>query len=72
MTQLKKIREKKNISQGELALKVGLSQAEVSRKESGVTSMDVKQLEIFAKALGVPVTELLEEYDDQAPTGTDG
>lgn len=65
MTQIKKVREKKNISQIELAQRVGLSQAEVSRKESGLTSLDVKQLKKFADALGVPVTELLE--DDQEP-----
>ena len=67
MTQIKKVREKKNISQIELAQRVGLSQAEVSRKESGLTSLDVKQLKKFADALGVPVTELLED-SDQEPT----
>lgn len=69
MPQIKKIREKKNISQSELAVRVGLSQAEVSRKESGLTSMDVKQLEVFAKALGVAVTELLDGDDDQKEVG---
>lgn len=60
-TRIKEIRISKGILQGELARKVGLSQPEVSRKENGLTSIDIKQLKVFATALEVPISALLDD-----------
>ncbi|TEB15144.1 helix-turn-helix protein [Pelotomaculum sp. FP] len=57
---IKQARLKLGITQKELALRVGLSQAEVSRKENGITSMDVDDLKTFANALGVSIAYFLE------------
>jgi transcriptional regulator with XRE-family HTH domain len=60
-TRIKEIRLQKGITQEALAEAVGLSQAEVSRKENGITTLDVDSLKLFATALGVSVAELLGE-----------
>lgn len=57
---IKQVRLEKGITQGELARRVGLSQAEISRKENGKTATHVKDLEMFARALGVSPAELID------------
>lgn len=57
---IKEIRVAKGMTQVELAEKLGLSQAEISRKESGTTAVETSQLYAFAVALGVTVSDLLE------------
>lgn len=61
MSRIKEIRIAKGMTQVELAAKLGLSQAEISRKENGLTAIEANQLYAFAAALGVHVTELLRE-----------
>jgi len=56
---IKEIRVAKGMTQVELAEKLGLSQAEISRKESGTTTVETSQLYAFAVALGVTVSDLL-------------
>jgi transcriptional regulator with XRE-family HTH domain len=57
---LKKIREAKGLSQTELAKKARVSRAYVFRLEAGGSDPTVGLLQRLAKALGVPVTVLLE------------
>jgi XRE family transcriptional regulator, regulator of sulfur utilization len=57
---LKKIREAKGLSQTELAKKARVSRAYVFRLEAGGSDPTVGVLQRLAKALGVPVTALLE------------
>ncbi|WP_425474360.1 helix-turn-helix domain-containing protein [Sporomusa termitida] len=47
------------MGQEELASALGVSQAEVSRKENGITSIDLEQLVIIATVLKVSVGELI-------------
>jgi transcriptional regulator with XRE-family HTH domain len=58
---LKDLRGQREMSQRELAAKVGVTQAYIAQLEAGEKknpSLDV--LKRLARALGVPVTELLE------------
>jgi transcriptional regulator with XRE-family HTH domain len=57
---LKKIREAKRLSQTELARKARVSRAYVFRLEAGGSDPTVGVLQRLAKALGVPVTALLQ------------
>jgi transcriptional regulator with XRE-family HTH domain len=56
---LKKTREAKGLSQSELAKKARVSRAYVFRLEAGGSDPTVGVLRRLAKALGVPVTDLL-------------
>jgi len=57
---LKKIRETKGLSQTELAKRARVSRAYVFRLESGGSDPTVGILQRLARALGVPVSQLLE------------
>jgi transcriptional regulator with XRE-family HTH domain len=59
-TKLKRIREAKGLSQTALARKARVSRAYVFRLEAGGSDPTVGVLQRLAKALGVPVTALLE------------
>lgn len=50
---------RQDISQEELARRLGWSQQWVSRRITGVTPVDAGELEAIAAALGVPVSQLL-------------
>lgn len=57
-------RKEKGIEQGEIAKKVGLSQASYSRLESGKSSFSFDQLFECAKALDVSVDELFQSVSN--------
>ncbi|NHM28885.1 helix-turn-helix transcriptional regulator [Desulfofundulus sp. TPOSR] len=57
------LRQKSKLTQAELAAKLGISQAEVSRMERGRTAVTVQDLYKISSALDVPVTALLDEAD---------
>jgi transcriptional regulator with XRE-family HTH domain len=56
---LKKLRTKKKLSQAALAQRAGLSREYVNKIEAGRYDPPLSTLNTLAKALGVPVTELL-------------
>lgn len=56
---IKALREKKGLTQGELAEQIGVSGKAVSKWETGKGFPDISLLEPLAKALLVSVTELL-------------
>jgi len=56
---LKKLREAKDMSQATLAKKAGITREYVNKLEAGRYDPTVGVLQRLAKALGVPVTELL-------------
>jgi len=56
---LKKVREGKGLSQEALARRAKITREYVNRLEAGRYDPTVGVLEKLAKALGVPVTELL-------------
>src|SRR6202047_2448831 len=60
---LRALREEKEFSQGEIEKRTGLLRCYVSRVENGHTVPAVETLEKFARALEVPLYELLYEGD---------
>lgn len=57
---LKRLREKKGLTQEELAKKAKLTKPYISQLENGIrTNPSLPARQRLAKALGVPVTELL-------------
>lgn len=53
---LKTMREGKGVNQGELAEQVGITQASLSRIESGGTSVTIQRAAMFFEALGETVS----------------
>ncbi|RKO66357.1 MULTISPECIES: helix-turn-helix domain-containing protein [Desulfofundulus] len=62
-SKIRMLRQKSKLTQAELAAKLGISQAEVSRMERGRTAVTVQDLYKISSALDVPVTALLDEAD---------
>ena len=56
---LKKLREERDMSRAALAKAAGISREYVRRLEAGEYDPTVGMIQKLAKALGVPVTELL-------------
>lgn len=61
MTAIKDIRTKRNLTQGQLADKIGQTQANVSRYENGERKLDLETAAKIAKALGCKVDDLVRE-----------
>jgi transcriptional regulator with XRE-family HTH domain len=62
---LRVLREQKNFSQGAIEERTGLFRCYISRVENGHTVPAVETLEKFARALEVPLYQLL--YDGEEP-----
>jgi len=62
---LKSIREAKKLSQGDLEVRTGLLRSYTSRVENGHTVPSLETLEKFARALGMPMYQLM--YDGDKP-----
>ena len=64
---LRELREKKNMSQGDIEQRTGLLRCYVSRVENGHTVPAVETLEKFARALEVPMYQLFYDGDERPP-----
>jgi transcriptional regulator with XRE-family HTH domain len=62
---LRELRERKNLSQGDIEKRTGLLRCYISRVENGHTVPAVETLEKFARALEVPLYQLF--YDGEKP-----
>ncbi len=62
---LRSIREQKNLSQGDTENRTGLLRSYISRVENGHTVPAVETLEKWARAMEMPLYQLL--YDGQEP-----
>ena len=62
---LKSLREAKKLSQGDLEARTGLLRCYTSRVENGHTVPSLETLEKFARALGMPMYQLM--YDGDKP-----
>ncbi len=73
---LRTVREQKELSQGDIEKRSGLLRCYISRVENGHTVPAVETLEKLARALEVPMYELLYEGEEppkpQLPGGTAG
>src|ERR1700737_3371317 len=61
---LRTIREQKNLSQGDIAKRMGLFRGYISRIENGHTVPSVETLEKIARALEVPLYQLFYEGEE--------
>jgi transcriptional regulator with XRE-family HTH domain len=61
---LRALREQKNLSQGEIEKRTGLLRCYISRVENGHTVPAIETLEKFARALEVPMYQLLYEGEE--------
>jgi len=66
---LRTLREQKNLSQGDIEKRTGLLRCYVSRVENGHTVPAIETLEKMARALGLPLYQLL--YDGDEPPRAD-
>src|SRR5712664_1050683 len=62
---LRSVREEKNLSQGDIEQRTGLLRCYISRVENGHTVPAIETLEKMARALEMPLYQLL--YDGQEP-----
>jgi len=56
---IRKYRQRKSWSQEELALETGLHRAYVGQIERGEKNIGLKNLEIIARSLNIPISKLL-------------
>ncbi|MBJ2286060.1 helix-turn-helix transcriptional regulator [Pseudomonas sp. MF6755] len=68
---LRMVRKRHNVSQVELAERLGNTQTFVSKCERGERRIDVVELVEFAEALGVPPLELVGEFLAKRSAGGD-
>jgi transcriptional regulator with XRE-family HTH domain len=61
---LRKLREEKNLSQGDIEKRTGLLRCYISRVENGHTVPSLETLERLASALDVPLYQLFYEGDE--------
>jgi transcriptional regulator with XRE-family HTH domain len=65
---LRKLREYKNLSQGDIEKRTGLLRCYISRVENGRTVPALETLEKFARALEVPLYQLFYENEETPDT----
>ncbi len=66
-TRLKKLREERNLSQGDIEKRTGLLRCYISRVENGHTVPSLETLERLAAALELPLYQLFFEGDEPPP-----
>lgn len=59
---LRQVRMNANLTQSQLAEKIGQTQSYVSKYENGEQRLDLIELELVCKAVGVPLTDFVERY----------
>jgi transcriptional regulator with XRE-family HTH domain len=66
-TRLKKLREERNFSQGDIEKRTGLLRCYLSRVENGHTVPSLETLERLASALEIPLYQLFYEGEEPPP-----
>lgn len=66
-TRLKKLREERSLSQGDIEKRTGLLRCYISRVENGHTVPSLETLERLAGALEIPLYQLFYEGDEPPP-----
>lgn len=59
---LRQVRLDANLTQLQLAEKIGQTQSYVSKYENGEQRLDLIELEVVCKALGISLTDFVERY----------
>lgn len=71
MNSIKKHREENNLTQTELAKRLGLSQRMIAYYESGASIPTGRTLIKLSKLFGITTDELLSDYTPNTPTRSD-
>jgi transcriptional regulator with XRE-family HTH domain len=66
-TRLRKLREEKDLSQGDIEKRTGLLRCYISRVENGHTVPSIETLERLSAALEIPLYQLFYEGDEPPP-----
>jgi len=66
-TRLRKLREEKSLSQGDIEKRTGLLRCYISRVENGHTVPSIETLERLSAALEIPLYQLFYEGDEPPP-----
>jgi transcriptional regulator with XRE-family HTH domain len=66
---LRALRERGGLSQAAIAQKVGVTFQQVQKYERGANRISATRLVAFARALEVPVSELLDAMEPEQPKG---
>ena len=59
---LRQVRVEANLTQGQVAGRIGQTQSYVSKYENGEQRLDLTELEAVCTAVGIPVTEFVRRY----------
>lgn len=65
---LRKVRVEANMTQSDLAEKIGQTQSYVSKYENGEQRLDLIELECICSAVGVSLTAFVEQYLESKPS----
>ena len=63
LSQLKGVRESRNVTQLELAARLNTSQSFISKLERGERRIDVVELKSICEALGVPFQKFISQFE---------
>lgn len=66
-TRLRKLRDERNLSQGDIEKRTGLLRCYISRVENGHTVPSIETLERLAAALEIPLFQLFYEGEEPPP-----
>jgi transcriptional regulator with XRE-family HTH domain len=61
---LKEARHKANLSQREVAARLGKSYSYVAKCETGAVRMDIYQIQLYLKAVGMSFLDFMQAYND--------
>jgi transcriptional regulator with XRE-family HTH domain len=64
LAMLKDARTRKGVTQVQMAAKLKVQQSAIGKYERGELRMDLIQLRNWLKALGIPLTDFVAEYED--------
>lgn len=64
---IKSVRERRGMTQVELARLLGVRQSNLSRLERGLQGVTLETLALYARVLGVGIEELTAEFDQERP-----
>ena len=63
LTELRAAREKAGVTQEELARRLNKSQSFVTKAETGDRRLDIAQLVLICRALGISLPDFIHQYD---------
>jgi transcriptional regulator with XRE-family HTH domain len=63
---LRQVRERAGVTQVELARKLKVPQSFVSKIETGERRVDIVELELICKALGISLTKFVQKFEHDA------